>query len=91
MAEAMTALTPIKKLCMEKPLERCSSGSISPTRATEGPSITFSEASRIHSMAAAIHSSVELGMTSSAVAAAKAPAIRNGRRRPKRFQVLSLR
>ena len=61
-AEANTAPTPIKKVCMAKPLVRCFSGSMSPTKARKGSMETLMLASMIHNMPAANHRYGEFGM-----------------------------
>ena len=71
---ANVAPTPMKKLCITKPVVRCSSFSLSATNARNGSMLTLMLASRIHSSPAAIHSvPTTSGMTKSAVLASSAP------------------
>jgi len=63
---ATTAPTPIKKLCMAKPIPRWTSGTLSATKARKGSMEMLMEASRIHSNPAAIHNAPQLGITTSA-------------------------
>ena len=71
---ATTEPTPMKKLCIAKPFGRCAGGSWSPTKARNGSIATLIEASRIHSMPAAIHSAGTLGKANRASEASTAPA-----------------
>ena len=73
MSEPTTELAPMKKVWTANPVVRCSSGSMSPTKARMGSIVTLMEASMIHSMPAANHSPGELGITSSASDARIAP------------------
>ena len=87
----MTAPVPMKKLCMAKPLVRCSLGSISPTKARKGSILMLMEASSSQSISTAIHRAVELGIKKRATVASRAPTAKKGRRRPQRsLQVRSL-
>ena len=72
-AEANTAPTPMKKLCIAKPSVRCSSGSRSPTKARNGSMVTLIEASMTHSMIAATQSTGDCGMMISAAVVRIAP------------------
>ncbi len=65
--------TPMKKLCMTKPVVRCSTGSLSATKARNGSIVMLIEASRIQSSPAAIHTVDESGMKKSATLARIAP------------------
>ena len=89
--EATTAPMPMKKLCMAKPVVRCSEGRLSPTKARKGSMLTLMEASMIQSIPAATQSVGELGMAMSASEAKMAPPRKKGRRRPRRFHVRSLK
>ena len=71
--EAATAPVPMRKLCIAKPVVRCSEGRLSPTNARNGSMEMLMEASMIQSMPAATHSAGELGITSSAAEARIAP------------------
>ena len=90
-AEASTAPMPMKKLCIAKPVVRCSSGSRSPTKARNGSIVTLIEASMIHRVTAANHNAGDWGMASSAAVVTSAPNRKYGRRRPSRVQVRSLK
>ena len=79
---AMTEPAPIKKLCMAKPMVRCSEGNLSPTNARNGSMLTLMDASRIQSIPPATQSAGELGITSKAKDARMAPMKKYGRRRP---------
>jgi hypothetical protein len=71
-----TAPMPMKKLCIANPEVRCSSGSISPTKARKGSMETLIDASSIQSMMAAIQSAVTLGKIKRAREARIAPAMK---------------
>ena len=88
---AATAPVPMRKLCIAKPVVRCSDGRLSPTKARNGSIEKLIEASLIQSILAATHSVGECGMNSSASYAGMAPPRKYGRRRPRRFQVGSLK
>ena len=60
--DAITAPVPIKKLCVAKPVVRCSEGSMSPTKALKGSIEILIDASIIHSIPAAIHNTGEFGI-----------------------------
>ena len=90
-AEATIAPSPMKKLCIAKPLVRCSSGSISATNARNGSMLIFIDASNIQSIPAAIHREEEFGIIIRAKVESKAPVKKNGRLLPNFPQVLSLR
>ena len=66
MSEPTTELAPMKKVWTANPVVRCSSGSMSPTKARIGSIVTLMEASMIHSIPAANHRPGELGITRSA-------------------------
>ena len=89
--EATTAPVPMKKLCIAKPVVRCSEGRLSPTKARNGSIEMLMEASMIHSIPAATHRVGELGMITRAREARMAPTRKYGRLRPNRFHVRSLR
>ncbi len=88
--EAATLPTPIKKLCMVNPRARCSSGSMSATKARNGSMLILMEASRIQRRPAAIHNAELNGMRTRAHELRIAPVRKKGRRLPKGPQVLSL-
>ena len=71
--DATTAPVPMKKLCMAKPVVRCSDGRLSPTKARNGSIEMLMEASMIHSMPAATHRAGEFGMATRASEARTAP------------------
>ena len=90
-ADAITAPSPMKRLCIAKPRVRSAGGSRSATNARNGSMEMLIDASRIHSRPAAIHSALDVGMTISAIELRIAPTRKNGRRRPRRGdQVWSL-
>ena len=60
--DAATAPVPMRKLCIAKPVVRCSEGRLSPTKARNGSMEMLMEASMIHSMPAATQRVGELGM-----------------------------
>ncbi len=71
--EARTAPVPMRKLCIAKPVVRCSEGRLSPTNARNGSIEMLIDASMIHSIPAATQSVGELGIRSSASEARMAP------------------
>ena len=89
--EATTAPVPMKKLCMARPVVRCSEGRLSPTKARKGSIEMLMEASMIQSMPAATQRVGELGIRTRAMEARTAPTRKYGRRRPRRFHVRSLK
>jgi hypothetical protein len=71
--DATTAPVPMKKLCMAKPVVRCSEGRLSPTKARNGSIEMLMEASMIQSMPAATQSAGEFGIAIRASEAKIAP------------------
>src|SRR5262245_30320170 len=65
-ADAITAPSPMKRLCIAKPRVRCSDGSRSATKARNGSIEMLIDASRIQSRPAAIQSALEFGIAISA-------------------------
>ena len=86
---AATAPAPMNIVWKAKPAVCWLSSTVSPTKARNGSIAMLSDASRIHSMAAANHSAGELGMAMSAMLARMAPARKKGRRRPMNVHVRS--
>jgi hypothetical protein len=88
--EAITAPAPMKTDCMANPTVRCCSGSRSATNARKGSMLMLTEASRIQSRPAAIHSTDECGMARRARLEQMAPTKKYGRLRPSAPHVRSL-
>ena len=61
--DARTAPVPMRKLCIAKPVVRCSEGRLSPTKARNGSIEMLMDASMIHSIPAATQSVGELGIS----------------------------
>jgi hypothetical protein len=90
--EATTPPQPMKNVCIAKPAICCELDSLSPTKARNGSMDTLIDTSISHSTITAAHSTAELGIRNSAMAARMAPTKKKGRRRPQYgCQVLSLR
>ena len=70
---AKVAPSPMKKLCITKPVVRCRSFSLSATNARNGSMLTLMLASSIHSRPAAIQSDDDVGMMNSAMLEQMAP------------------
>ncbi len=80
--DATTPPQPMKKVCIAKPAICCELASLSPTKARNGSIDTLIDTSISHNTITAIHSTLELGIRNSAIAAKIAPTKKNGRRRP---------
>ena len=71
--DAATAPVPMRKLCIAKPVVRCSQVRLSPTNARKGSIEMLIEASMSQSTPAATHSTGEFGIANNASEARMAP------------------
>src|SRR5215467_6946393 len=81
-AEAILPPTPIRKLCIAKPLVRWLSGSLSATKARNGSIAIFPEVSNIHNNPAAIHNDPLFGIKKRQIVLNTAPTKKYGRLLP---------
>src|SRR3954466_8234523 len=90
-AEAILPPSPIKKLCIAKPLVRWLSGNLSATNALKGSIAILPEVSSIHNKPAAIQSEPLFGIRNKQIVLNKAPTKKKGLLLPHfGCQVLSL-